>query len=73
MREIGATWLIGVLTGKPCPKWVIFGVWHYINKERVSRGLDGILRIPSTCLDAFKKRVSIGIYSLNRASEWLRR
>ena len=30
MREIGTTWQIGVLTGKPCiffcPKWVIFGV-----------------------------------------------
>ena len=53
------------------PKWAIFGFWHYKNKERVSRDLDVKWHIPSTCLDAFKKWFSIGIYSMNRASEWL--
>ena len=53
------------------PKWVIFGVLALQNKERLSRGLDVKWHIPSTCLDAYRKWFSIGIYSINRASEWL--
>ena len=44
MREIGAMWQIGVLTGKLCTFLVQNGsfsaFWHYKNKERLSRGLD---------------------------------
>ena len=73
MREIGTMWQIGVLTRKPCTFWVQNGsfsaFWRYKNKERLSRGLDVKWHIPSTCLDAFKKWVSIGIYSISRASE----
>ena len=75
MREIGTMWQTGVLTGKPCTFWAQNGsfprFWHYKNKERVSRGLDVKWHIPSTCLNASKKCFSIGIYSTNRASEWL--
>ena len=35
------------------------------------RGSDVKWHIPSTCLDASKKVVSIGIYGINRAFEWL--
>ena len=76
MREIGTMWQIGVLTGKPCAFLVQNGsfsvFWDYKNKETVSEGLDVNWHIPSTCLDAFKTWVSIGIYSVNRVSEWLR-
>ena len=41
--------------------------WHYQNKE----ALDVKRHIPSSCLDASRKCSSIGIYSINRASEWL--
>ena len=34
-------------------------------------GSDVKWHVPSTCLDACKKRFSIGIYSVNRASERL--
>ena len=40
-------------------------------KERLSRGLDLKWHIPSTCLDASRKRFSTGIYSINMAFEWL--
>ena len=74
MREIGTMWQIGVLTGKPCTFLVQNGsfsaFWHYKNKERLSKGLDVKLHIPSTCLDASRKWFSTGIYSINRASEW---
>ena len=43
--------------------------WHYKNKEGLSsRGLDVNWHIPSTCLDASRKRFSTGIYSMKRAS-----
>ena len=75
MREIGAMWQIGVLAGKPCTFLVQNGsfsaFWHYKNKERLSRGLGVKWHILSTCLDVAKKCFSIGIYSINRASEWL--
>ena len=47
--------------------------WHCKNKERLLMGSDVKWHIPSTCLDARKKKFSIGIYSINRASErlWL--
>ena len=45
--------------------------WHYKNKERLSRGLDVKMARSSTCLDASKKWLFTGIYSINRASEWL--
>ena len=62
---------IGVLTGKPCTflvQWVVFDVWHY--KNRFGRKMAHSF---CSCLDACKKRLSIGIYSINRASErlWL--
>ena len=73
MREIGTMWQIGILTGKPCTFLAQNGsfsaLWRYKNKERLSRDLDVKWHIPSTCLDAFKKWVSIGIYSINRAFE----
>ena len=75
MREVGTMWQIGVLTGKQCTFLVQNGsfsvFWHYKNKERLSRGLDVKWHIPSTCLDAPRKWFSTGIYSINRASEWL--
>ena len=77
MREIGTMWQIGVLTVKPCTFLVQNGsfsaFWHYKNRERLLMGSDIKWHIPSTCLDASKKRFSIGIYSINRASErlWL--
>ena len=74
MREIGTMWQIDVLTGKPCTFLVRNGsssaFWHYKNRERLSRGLDVKWHVPPTCLDASKKWVSIGIYSINRVSEW---
>ena len=62
MREIGAMWQIGVLTGKTVHFfWSKMGhfrrFWHYKNKERVSKGLDVKWHIPSTCLDASRKVV----------------
>ena len=75
MREIGTMWQIGVLTGKPCTFLVQNGsfsaLWHYKNKERFSRGLDVKWHMPCTCLDAPRQWFSTGIYSINRASEWL--
>ena len=75
MREIGTMWQIGVLTEKPCTflvQTVSFSVfWHHKNKERLSRGLDVKWHIPSTCLDAPRKWFSTGIYSINKASNWL--
>ena len=75
MREIGTMWQIGVLTGKPCTFLVqnrsFSAFWHYKNKERLSKGLDIKWHIPSTCLDASRKWFSTGIYSINRAFEWL--
>ena len=75
MREIGTMWQIGVLAGKPCTFLVQNGSFsafsQYKNKERLLKGLDVKWHIPSTCLDAFQKWFSIGIYSINRASEWL--
>ena len=77
MREIGTMWHIGVLTGKPCTFLVQNGsfsaFWHYKKKERLLMGSDVKWHIPSTCLDSRKKRFSIGIYSINRASKrlWL--
>ena len=74
MREIGTMWQIGVLTGKPCTFLLQNGsfsaFWHYKNKERLSRGLDVKWHIPSICLDASRKWVSTGIYSIDKASEW---
>ena len=75
MREIGTMWQIGVFTGKPCTFFARNGsfsaFWNYKNKERLPRGLDVKWHIPSTCLDASKVWVSIGIHSINRTSEWL--
>ena len=77
MREIGTMWQIcALLTGKPCTFLVQNGsfsaVWHCENKDRLSRGLDVKWHIPSTRLDASRKWCPTGIYSINRASEWLR-
>ena len=56
MREIGTTWQIGVLAGKPCTFLVQNGsfsaFWHYKSKERLLMGSDVKWHIPSTCLDA---------------------
>ena len=75
MREIGTMWQIGVLTGNSCTFWFqnrsFSTFWHYKNKERLSKGLDVKWHTPSTCLDASKMWFSAGIYSTNRASEWL--
>ena len=75
MREIGTMWQIGVLTGKPCTfldqNGSFSAFWHYKNKERLSRGLAIKWQVPSTCLDGSRKWFSTGIYSINRASEWL--
>ena len=75
MHQIGIMWQIGVLTGKPCAFLVQNGsfsvFWHYKNKERLLRGSEVKCHIPSTCFDASKTWFSTGIYSINRASEWL--
>ena len=52
------------------PKLVFSAFWHYKNKVRLSRGLDVKWHIPSTCLDASAKWLFIGIYSINRDSDW---
>ena len=44
---------------------------HCKNKERLSRGLDVKWHIPATSLDASRSDFSAGIYSINRAFEWL--
>ena len=75
MREVGAMWQIGILTGKPCTFLVqirsFSAFWHYKNNERASRGFDVTWHVPSTCLVASRKWSSTGIYSINRASEQL--
>ena len=43
----------------------------YLTDERVVRGVDIKPHIFSTCLIAFKKWLSTGIYCINSGSDWL--
>ena len=74
MCEIGAMWQTGVLIGKVCTSLVqngsFWAFWHH-KIRRLLRGSDVKWHFPSTCLDASKKSCSFGIYSVDRASEWL--
>ena len=71
MREMGAMWQIGILTGKPCIFWSKIGPFRRFgttkNEERLSRGLDVKPHIPATGLGASRKWFSTGIYIINRA------
>ena len=52
------------------PKWVVFGSWHYKDRERFWGALEVKWHIPSPCLPASKMLFS-GIYSIARGSDWL--
>ena len=68
-------WRIGLLTGKTCTFLAQNGsfpaFWHYTNNERLWRCLDVKWHNLLACVDASKKCFSTGVYSINRASEWL--
>ena len=63
LREIGAMWPIGVITGKPCIFLVQNGsfsaFWHCKNKERLSMGSDVKWHVPSACFGA-SRQVAMG-------------
>ena len=71
MREIGAMWQIGILTGKPCTSLLKNGSFlafsHYKNKERVLTWNCTFLYLSS----GLQKWLSTAIYSINRGSDLL--
>ena len=72
MRDMGTKWQIWRSYRETVhffgPKWVIFGVLALQNQERLFMGSDVESYFPFACLDVWKKRFSIGIHSIYRAS-----
>ena len=56
------------------PKWVVFGIFALFSHFEMRRFFEGFRRRiahSSTCLDAYKKWLFTGIYSIKRGSIWL--
>ena len=64
-------WQIGVLTGKLCIFWYKMGHFRHFCTTKTRETLEGFGRKMAHSFYLSKKQFSIGIYSTNKASEWL--